>query len=192
MARNTNQLIDQLNAPNYNDRRQAAYELEKLGDPGAADALIEALKDENDFVRMAAARALGKVGNEKTVQALLATLNDDYYMVRQNAVWSLGELGTKAESALPELEKLKGDTTIFRERENTFGEIAEVVVGRIQVALMEAQAAEGGGDETSAEDAGDDDGKPSSAKTSLSADERKAKREAMLARIREKKAAKGS
>lgn len=152
-------------------RAEAIRRLEIARDAAATPALIEALGDESQYVRAAAARALGKLGSAEAVPALIKALEDTAFIVRQNALWSLGEIGAAAREALPVLQRLAEDSTMFTERELTVGELARLAILRIEAAPQpmpqpeatpQAQPAEG----------------------VLSPEERKARREAALARKR--------
>ena len=61
--------------------------------PGAASALIGALRDEDAGVRAAAAESLGNRHEMAAVPALVAALRDEEAAVRANAVDALSELG---------------------------------------------------------------------------------------------------
>ena len=73
-------------------RRAAAEALEKIGDPQAIPALIEALKDEDRDVRRTAAWALGQIG-PPAVPALIQALRDEKWEVRQAAAEALEKIG---------------------------------------------------------------------------------------------------
>lgn len=153
--------IEELGHRLWQNRRSAAYRLEKLGDAKAVPALVEAVDDSNYFVRLAVVRALGKLGDEAAVDALIKALTDPDMMVRITALWALGELGHKAKAALPAIEPFLNDSTVLAERENTVKEIAELVKTLIE---MEPEPEE----------------KPASG--GLTKDQRKLKRELAMAR----------
>jgi len=78
-------------------RRETAFALGELRDPGAASALIENLKRENSVEnRSAAAIALGKLGNPEAVEPLLSILktkpSESQGFVRGAAARSIGEV----------------------------------------------------------------------------------------------------
>jgi HEAT repeat protein len=173
MADDLKDLLAALHDRHWDVRKEAIRKLELLGDAGAVPGLIEALQDESPYVRMTAARALGKVGDPAAVSGLLAALDDPEFIVRQNAMWSLGELGAGAKDAIPTLQALTADTSHFPSGELTIGGLAELSIARIEQAIEAAEApAAGDGVE----------GEGGEAKPTLSAEERKAKREAALAR----------
>ena len=58
-------------------RETAAEALGRIGDEGAVDSLIQALKDENGQVREKAVKALGKIGDERAVEPLLQAIIDE-------------------------------------------------------------------------------------------------------------------
>ena len=90
-----------------------------------------------------------------------------------DAMWSLGELGVGAKEAIPALQALAADTSHFPSGELTIGELAELSIARIEMAVEEAEAPAADGET---------EGEAAEARPTLSADERKAKREAALAR----------
>jgi hypothetical protein len=51
-------------------RRDAAFMLGELRDPGAVDALTESLRHEDDMLRWLSAQALGKIGDPRGASAL--------------------------------------------------------------------------------------------------------------------------
>ncbi len=153
-------------------RAEAVRRIEFAREAAAVGALVEALGDESQYVRAAAARALGKLGRAEAVPALIRALEDAAFIVRQNAMWSLGEIGAAAREALPALKALADDNTMFHEREITVGELARLVIARIEAAPQpQAEAAEAAS-------------APQPAEGVLSPEERKARREAALARKR--------
>ncbi|HEC23833.1 MAG TPA: HEAT repeat domain-containing protein [Chloroflexi bacterium] len=176
MGQDTESLLKDLKAPQWRVRQEAIRKLEYLGDTAAVPALMTALEDESQYVRMAAARALGKLGDPAAVPALVGALQDPMFIVRQNAMWALGEIGAGAKEALPVLEKLASEDTHFPEGELTVGELATLTIARINAALEPAKAE---GEKTA--DTGEG--------RVLTPEERKAKREAALARKRARQAA---
>ncbi len=178
MASNVETHLRHMLNPRWYVRAEAIRKLELDGSAEAADALIEVLaEDESQFVRAAAARALGRISGAKAVPALTAALADPSFYVRQAALWALGEIGAPAEKALPALQPFTESEERFPQAELTVAELAELVVKRIQTAVEEAQAP-----------AADDAAAADDGKKTLTADERKAKREAALARKRAREA----
>lgn len=86
-------LIEDLNDPDSDVRKEAAMSLRDLGDVKAFDALISALRDKNWSVRMIAAEALGAIGDSRALQPLIQATNDEHEYVRQSAAGALGDLG---------------------------------------------------------------------------------------------------
>jgi HEAT repeat protein len=85
----------------HNVPAHAARALGALGDPAAAEPLIQALTDRNAFVRAASAASLGALRARQAVPSLIRALEDDEASVRRAAVQSLGLLGDSA--AVPPL-----------------------------------------------------------------------------------------
>lgn len=81
------------NANNFSDKREAADELEKIGEP-AMQALIALLHDPHPRVRAYSAGALGSTKSEQVVQPLISLLNDTDSYVRRMAISSLGRIGS--------------------------------------------------------------------------------------------------
>ncbi len=157
-------------------RNEAVRRLEVSGDQSAVPALIEALReDDSPFVRASAARTLGKLGSADAAPALVEALQDEAFHVRQAAIWSLGEIGAAAEPALPALRALLESPERFPQAQLTVAQVTELAIARIDAAIEEAKAPP---EATEAEaEAG-----------VLSAEERKAKREAALAQKRAREA----
>ncbi|GAB4474532.1 MAG: hypothetical protein Kow00124_14670 [Anaerolineae bacterium] len=169
VSEQTAALIEQLKHRLWQQRRDAAYRLERLKDPAAVEALVEALSDESYYVRLAAARALGKIGDAGAVDALVAMLEneDEAPVARWTALWALGEIGPGARSALPVLQKYLANTSSLPENPLTVKDLAEVVIALVDrepaLPVAEGEAESGG---------------------KLTPEERRAKREAALARKR--------
>lgn len=180
MAHDIQSVKKDLGSATWSVRTEAIRKLEFMGDDAAKalPELISKLQDDSQYVRSAAARVLGKVGNETAVTPLTKALTDKAFHVRQGAIWALAELGVASEPALPELEKLQESKERFPQAELTVAELAGYAVSQIRSAVEAANApAEAESGEA------DSGGK-------LSADERKAKREAAMAR--KKAAAEGA
>lgn len=160
-------------------RAQAADTMGDQGDKKAVPALLEALNDESQFVRLAAVRSLGRLGDPKAIPGLMTTLSDPAFTVRLNALWSLGEIGDP--STIPAIQPYITDQTILPERAITVGKLAEVAIARIEAKQEESKAAA----TTDAQvEAAGDTGTPAREGAALTPEERKAKREAALARKR--------
>lgn len=177
MASDLQTYLRNLKDRDWSVRNEAIRKLELSGDTRAAPGLIEALGDESQYIRMAAARALGKLRAAEAVPALVKVLDDPVFIVRQSALWSLGEIGPAAKAALPALQKLADDPTLYTERELSVGALAKLAIGRIEAEPEpQAEAAPAGAEQPAAAgEAG-----------TLSPEERKARREAALARKRAK------
>ena len=72
------------------DREPIAKVLGDLGDPLAAEPLIQALVDHDPTVRRAVAEALGKLGDLCAVEPLIKALGDEVQWVRPTVAESLG------------------------------------------------------------------------------------------------------
>ena len=78
------------------ERVRAAFELGKLGDNAAVDALLHALNDKNLRIRAQAALSLGMLGDSKAIPALIESLDKDREAaVRCAAAVALGDIGDK-------------------------------------------------------------------------------------------------
>jgi hypothetical protein len=74
-------------------RATAAWALGEMERPESAQALIDALKDQEPLVRQSAARALGEIENAAAIPALTDLLKSDRDAgVRQAAAYALGEI----------------------------------------------------------------------------------------------------
>ena len=69
------ELIDDLKSKSIVERKRAAAELGRLGNPKAGPHLIKALRDNNPHVRSDAAFALGLLGYKEAVTYLIDLLN---------------------------------------------------------------------------------------------------------------------
>jgi len=98
-------LIERLGDQDREVRDAAINALKAIG-PGAAQALVEALKHQDANTRSAAALILGELGpNPASAAALIAALKDQDASVRRSAVSSIGSLtvGPEQETAIPAL-----------------------------------------------------------------------------------------
>jgi hypothetical protein len=180
VPRSLAELQQELKHLDWKVRAQAADTLGEQRDAKATTALLEALNDESQFVRLAAVRSLGRLGDPKTIPGLIASLSDPAFTVRLNALWSLGEIGDP--SAIPAIQPYTTDQTLFPERAITVGKLAEIAIARIE-AKEEASKAAAAATDAQVEAAGDT-GTPAREGAALTPEERKAKREAALARKR--------
>ena len=94
----------------FDDRREAAYELARVGRP-AVPTLIRRLRDNQGIVREAAAFALAGMGGTAApaVPELTARLQDEDPSVRRTAAYALGQIGEAAAPAVPQLRGLLND-----------------------------------------------------------------------------------
>jgi FOG: HEAT repeat len=67
-----------------------------IGDPGAVDPLIDALKNGDEMIRECAAQVLGMIGDPQAVEALVDALNDEEENVQRRAAEALGRIGGTA------------------------------------------------------------------------------------------------
>lgn len=88
-------LILELRHPHPENRWRAACELGESPEPGAVEALCEALRDADGRVRRHAAATLGKLGDPAAVEPLVGLLQDPVESVREQAAVSLGLLGDR-------------------------------------------------------------------------------------------------
>src|SRR6185503_20812741 len=80
----------------------AAWSLGNLGASSAADALTDALRDDNADLREVAAWSLGQLGLDKAPRELMAALRDKEPKVRRAAAWALYNI--EDENAVSDLE----------------------------------------------------------------------------------------
>jgi len=108
-------------------RWRAAIALGEQGDPGAVEALVAALSDDNDHVREEAAEALGKIADIRAIPALIDALEDPQRGVRLRAIKALEKMG---ESAVPALRDVagKGSSALL----NVVSEALENISGKNQ------------------------------------------------------------
>lgn len=93
-------------SPSPDIRRNAAWQLGRLHNPVAIDALLIALHDADEGVRLRVVEALGAYRDTRILPALLALLGDSSADVRAMVAQSLGALGdiTANEALLPYLQ----------------------------------------------------------------------------------------
>lgn len=100
-------LIARLRDPDRNVRIQAALDMGKLDEPGAADVLVEALAAEPDFfVRETLTWSIVRLGPAAT-PLLMDRLRDEHPSVRHDAAHALSKIGDPR--ALEALTALLGD-----------------------------------------------------------------------------------
>lgn len=175
MAVDVKTLVSELTYDDWKTRQEALRQLENAGDAkNVADVVDRLQNDESMYVRIAAARTLGKIGDAKAAKALIAVVQEgDNFILRQTAVWALAEIGAPAKDALPLLEQMEGDSYIYTQGEMTVGKLAGTAKAMIEIAIEEANKP------------ADEEGSESEEKSGkLTPEERKAKREAALARKR--------
>ena len=109
------QLIENLNHPDWQQRYNAADRLKVFADERAVPALINTLKqDKNPTVRFIAARTLGIIRSEDAVQALANTLSgSDDHDLQWAVAQSLAEIGEPATKPL--IQVLGGDDPVARD-----------------------------------------------------------------------------
>jgi hypothetical protein len=119
----------------FDDRREAAYELARIGRP-AVPTLIRRLRDDQGIVREAVAFALAQIGEEAAaaVPELTGRLHDEDWSVRETAAYALGRIGEAAAPAVPELR------TLLNDEEEPVREAARVALDRIEAVGSARQA----------------------------------------------------
>lgn len=86
------ELIQSLENPDINVRKQAALSLGQLKDKRAVAPLTELLDDENLSVSQSAAKALGQIGDREAVRPLIKRLNDwGMFTVCAEALGAIGD-----------------------------------------------------------------------------------------------------
>lgn len=100
-------LIERLDDPDANVRREATLALGQLGTPAALQALERRLNAPDPDLRIALASALGASHDTAAFPGLLHLLRDADPQVRTAAVLALGNLGDDA--VLPALDDARGD-----------------------------------------------------------------------------------
>lgn len=107
------ELIDQLNSPNWQVRYRAVDLLKVVGDERAVPPLIAALTDDHDTVRFLVAHALGMIGDSRAVKPLVTALHTADPDTQWAAARALAEIGSAAVPALVAL--LEGDDPALRD-----------------------------------------------------------------------------
>jgi HEAT repeat protein len=93
-------------ADNFGEKRRAAGELEKIGEP-AMESLIALLNDRVSQLRAYSAGALGVIKSERVIAPLITLLHDSDSYVRSTAAASLGRTGSPL--AIPSLVEAMRD-----------------------------------------------------------------------------------
>jgi HEAT repeat protein len=122
-------------------REAAAFALGEIGQrslklgKGIADALTQALKDDNMLVRRSAVCALGCLGPEAGARrAIESALSDKAPEVRQNAAWALGRMGADAVASLGRAVGDR-DTLVQRDAAGALGKIAQSDANAVRAVL---------------------------------------------------------
>ncbi len=107
-------------------RKAAVFRLGQLGPraSGQTSAILGAMNDPDSQVRVAASKGLAKIGNA-ALPGLLQALESEDATMRVLAASALGRMQSKAQSALPALEKLKSDP------EKAVQQAAQIAIRRI-------------------------------------------------------------
>jgi len=80
-------------ADNRGEKRQAADQLSRMGEP-AVEPLLSLLKEKDSNVRGYSAGALGGTKSERAIGPLISLLHDEDRYVRQTAAGALGRIGS--------------------------------------------------------------------------------------------------
>ena len=88
-------LIALLKDPDPEVRSNAAWALEKIGDPRSIPFFVDLLEDENEGIRTRAISALGLLQAEEAEATLLPLLADESDSIRRAAARTLGMLGSR-------------------------------------------------------------------------------------------------
>ena len=106
-------LVKKLQSKTPMDRREAAHELGKAGDPRAVPPLISALKDEEPMVRLDVSGALIEIGKPVVDPLIQAVKLDNESVFLWNAIRVLEEIGDpKAIAPLNEIQQKHQDPSI--------------------------------------------------------------------------------
>jgi HEAT repeat protein len=93
-------LLHDLTSPDYRVRRNAARDLGYLGDRGALDALVVALKDKTVTVRSRAIVALRRIADPRAIEPLVHQITDPRCHIHRPAYEALLSFGAAALPAL--------------------------------------------------------------------------------------------
>jgi HEAT repeat protein len=121
----------------------AAEKLGELGDSGAVEPLIAALKDTKARVREAANRSLGKLGDRRAVEPIIAALKDSNVWVRTAAASALGELADvrAIEPLMAILKVEEGDASVLNEARRAMVAMGASAIGPFMAMLKEPKSA---------------------------------------------------
>jgi hypothetical protein len=110
----TPSLLDALDDPSPEVRREAAVALGKVRATDAVPRLIQEMEDCESDIRGEAAEALGRIGDQAAMSPLLHVLGDRDVRIRNTAVFALAALGgEKVREKLLELFVVSYDTVLF-------------------------------------------------------------------------------
>lgn len=113
LADRLDDLVKKLQSKTPLDRRDAAHELGKAGDPRSVPPLISALKDEEPMVRLDVSGALIEIGRPAVDPLIQAVKLDNESVFLWNAIRVLEEIGDpKAVGPLQEIQQKHPDPSI--------------------------------------------------------------------------------
>ncbi len=123
-------------------RKEAIWELGRLGDERAVEPLSSALQDKDEQVRIEAARALAKLGSSLAVEPLIVALRkDEDKWVRGVVVEALTKLGSSlAVEALIAALKEDEDASVQRTIISALGEVGDARAIEPLKQIQEAQS----------------------------------------------------
>ncbi|MHB9108315.1 MAG: HEAT repeat domain-containing protein [Armatimonadota bacterium] len=134
-------LIEGMNNPNTDVRRNAAKSLGVIGDPRAIQPLLNALADEEWFVRESAAWSLGHISDPSISSILTAALRDQRVVVRESAAKALAEL-SDAQTVGALVEALQDDEYAVAEAAaQALSNIGAPAVGALLTAFRDSPSA---------------------------------------------------
>jgi HEAT repeat protein/MFS family permease len=94
MTMATDEMIKALHDPSPRIRRQAAMGLARIGERGAAEALLHQVEHHPDLVEEELVDALGQLGGASAVDSLIQLLESPRSSLRRAAARALGRIGT--------------------------------------------------------------------------------------------------
>jgi HEAT repeat protein len=141
-ARAIGPLIEALQGDGQSEvRKQAVVALDKIGDPGAVEALLDAVYDDHPTVRWYAVRALPQFNDTRAIEPLIDALRQGNEDISAAAIAALAEVGD--ESAISTLEWAGENYVASYPEEYSFGEAAADAIARIRERLRAAERAQG-------------------------------------------------